>query len=109
MNEDRPRVALDWSGTATACHHNADWRNVAAMLLPFPHSWPVRCAKCGHTGTVTAATADLAAKPLRCRSRGHRQPFAPETIARARRRPTGRRASQQAAALIGRLNRWLWL
>jgi DNA-directed RNA polymerase subunit RPC12/RpoP len=51
------------------------------MLLPFPHSWPVRCAKCGHTGTVTAATADLAAKPLRCRSCGHRQPFAPKTIA----------------------------
>ena len=37
--------------------------------------------------TVTAATADLAAKPLRCRSCGHRQPFAPEVIARARRRP----------------------
>jgi DNA-directed RNA polymerase subunit RPC12/RpoP len=54
------------------------------MLLPFPHSWPVRCAKCGHTGTVTAATADLAAKPLRCGSCGHRQPFAPEVIARAR-------------------------
>jgi hypothetical protein len=69
------------------------------MLLPFSHSWPVRCAKCGHTGTVTAATADLAAKPLRCKSGGHRQPFAPEAI--ARRRPTGRRASQQAAALIG--------
>jgi hypothetical protein len=34
------------------------------MLLPFPHSWPVRCAKCGNTGTVTAATGDLAAKPL---------------------------------------------
>jgi hypothetical protein len=33
---------------------------------------------------VTAATADLAAKPLRCGSCGHRQPFAPEGIARAR-------------------------
>jgi DNA-directed RNA polymerase subunit N (RpoN/RPB10) len=42
------------------------------MLLPFAHSWPVRCAKCSHTGTVTAATADLAAKPLRCGSCGHR-------------------------------------
>ena len=61
------------------------------MLLPFAHSWPVRSAKCGHTGTVTAATADLAAKPLRCGSCGHRQPFVPETIVRARRRPTGRR------------------
>jgi len=27
------------------------------MLLPFPHSWAVRCAKCGHTGTVTATAA----------------------------------------------------
>ena len=41
---------------------------------------------------MNAATADLAAKPLRCGSCGHRQPFAPEIIARARRRPTGRRA-----------------
>jgi len=56
------------------------------------------------TGTVIAATPDLAAKPLRCGSCGHRQPFAPEAIVRARRRPNGRRASQQAAALIGRLN-----
>jgi hypothetical protein len=62
------------------------------MLLPFPHSWAVRCAKCGHTGTVTAATADLAAKPLRCGSCGHRQSLAPEIIARAPRRPNGRRA-----------------
>jgi DNA-directed RNA polymerase subunit RPC12/RpoP len=74
-------------------------------MLLFPHSWPVRCAKCGHTGTVTAATVDLAAKPLRCGSCGHRQPFAPETIVGARRRPNARGASQQAAALIGRLNR----
>jgi hypothetical protein len=68
---------------------------------------PVRSAKCGHTGTVTATAADLAAKPLRCGSCGRRQPFAPEAIARTRRRPNGRRASQPAAALIGRLNRWL--
>ena len=30
----------------------------------FPHSWPVRSVKSGHTGTVTVATADLEAKPL---------------------------------------------
>ena len=30
----------------------------------FPHSWPVRSVKSGHTGTVTVATADLGAKPL---------------------------------------------
>jgi len=30
---------------------------------------------------VTAATADLAAKPLRCGPCGHRQPFTPETLA----------------------------
>jgi hypothetical protein len=41
---------------------------------------------------VTAATADLATKPLRCGSCGHRQPFAPETIVRAPRRPNRRRA-----------------
>jgi len=48
---------------------------------------------------VTAATADLAAEPLRCGSCGHRQPFAPETIVRARHRPSGRRtrASRYAA------------
>jgi hypothetical protein len=67
------------------------------VLLPFAHSWPIRCAKCGHTGTVIAATADLAAKPLRCRSCGHRQPFAPETIVCARRRPTGRGAAAPRA------------
>ena len=62
------------------------------MLLPFPHSWAVCCCKCGHTGTISAAVADLAAKPLRCGSCGHSQPFAPEIIARARPRPNGRRA-----------------
>src|SRR6266702_1284168 len=68
------------------------------MLLPFAHSWPVRCAKCGHTGTVTAATADLAAKPLRCGSCGHRQPFEPATVVRAPRRPNGRRARAERRA-----------
>ncbi|MGY4284921.1 putative RNA-binding Zn-ribbon protein involved in translation (DUF1610 family) [Bradyrhizobium sp. LM2.7] len=68
------------------------------MLLPFAHSWPVRCANCGHTGTVTAATADLASKPLRCGSCGHRQPFAPDTIVRAPRRPNGRKARAERAA-----------
>jgi hypothetical protein len=62
-------------------------------------SWPVRFAKCGHIGTVTAATADLAWKQLPGGSCDHRQPFASETIARARRRSTGRgaRASRYAA------------
>jgi hypothetical protein len=61
-------------------------------MLPFANSWPVRCAKCGHTGTVTAATADLAAKQLRCGSCGHRQPFTPDAVIRAPRRPNGRKA-----------------
>ena len=58
-----------------------------------PVRWRLRRTYHGHTGTVTAATADLAAKPLRCGSWGDRQPFAPEAIARARRRPNGRRAA----------------
>jgi DNA-directed RNA polymerase subunit RPC12/RpoP len=45
------------------------------MLLPFAQCWPVRCAKCGHTGTISAAVADLAAKQLRCGSCGYRQPL----------------------------------
>jgi hypothetical protein len=76
------------------------------MLLPLAQSWPVRCAKCGHTGTITAATIDLAAEQLRCGSCGHRQAFAPETIIRAPRRPNGRkaRAERHAASLDPPLN-----
>jgi hypothetical protein len=34
---------------------------VMSMLLPFAHSWPVRCAKCGHTGIVTDRTGAFVA------------------------------------------------
>jgi hypothetical protein len=68
------------------------------MLLPLAQSWPVRCC---HTGTISAAVADLAAKQLRCGSCGHRQSFAPEAIVRAPRRPNGRkaRAERRGAAV----------
>jgi Zn ribbon nucleic-acid-binding protein len=68
------------------------------MQLPLPNSWPVRCAKCRHSGTVSASVADLATKQLKCVACGHRQPFAPETVVRAPRRPNGWRARQARAA-----------
>jgi len=68
------------------------------MLLPLAQSWPVRCCKCGHTAVITAAVADLATRRLCCGSCGHRQPFAPETIVRAPRRPNGRKAREERRA-----------
>jgi hypothetical protein len=72
-----------------------DWRNVMHMLLPGAQSWPVRCVKCRHTGTVTAATTDLATKQLRC---GTRQSFTPESVVRAPRRPNGRKVREARRA-----------
>lgn len=68
------------------------------MPLPLPNSWPIRCVKCGHTAAITAAVADLAARQLRCGTCGHRQPFTPETIVRAPRRPNGRKAREARRA-----------
>jgi hypothetical protein len=76
------------------------------MLLPLVQSWPVRCAKCGHTGTITAATIDLAAKQLRCGACGHRQAFAPKTIVRARRFYAGLIRNQQAEHVARDLGRY---
>jgi hypothetical protein len=40
---------------------------------------------------------------LRCGSCGHRQPFAPESIVRAPRRPNGRKArAERRAAYLGK-------
>jgi hypothetical protein len=53
---------------------------------------------------VTAATVDLAAKPLRCCSCGHHQLFAPETTA-ARRRAS---ITHIRVSLIGRMSSKPW-
>ena len=69
--------------------------------------WSLRAGVHRLTASCSVATDHhcLAAKPLRCGSCGHRQPFAPEAIARAR--PTGRmaRAGRQSK---GRRNAGLW-
>ncbi|WP_454619356.1 hypothetical protein [Bradyrhizobium cenepequi] len=67
-------------------------------MLPLSQSWPVRCRKCGHTAVINAPLADLAAKRLRCQCCNHRQPFAPESVVRAPRRPNGRKAREERRA-----------
>lgn len=61
------------------------------MLLPLAQSWPIRCAKCGHTAVITATFADLAERQLRCGCCGHRPAFEPSTIVRAPGRTGARR------------------
>jgi hypothetical protein len=34
------------------------------MFLPLCHRWPIRCARCGHKGDISAAVAELAVKTL---------------------------------------------
>jgi hypothetical protein len=67
------------------------------MLLPLAQPWNVRCIKCGHTATVTAAMTDLTAKQLRCGCCGTRQEFLPAVL-RGPRRPNGRKARAARAA-----------
>jgi hypothetical protein len=38
------------------------------MMLALAYQWPVRCAKCGHRGTINAAVADLAGQDTTLRS-----------------------------------------
>jgi hypothetical protein len=68
-------------------------------MLPLADSWNVRCIKCGHTATVTAAMADLTAKQLRCGCCGTRQEFLPAVL-RGPRRPNGRKARAARAATM---------
>jgi hypothetical protein len=82
------RLALHYRELVANMRKAIATKTVTACCCRSPF-WPVRSAKCGHTGTVTAATAELAAKPLRCGTCGHRHPSPPETIVRARRRPSG--------------------
>jgi hypothetical protein len=62
------------------------------MLLPLPQRWPIRCARCGHNGEISAALTDLATKVLACRACGHGQPDEPAAVGRSSRAANGRRA-----------------
>jgi hypothetical protein len=63
--------------------------------------WKIRCIRCGHRGEVRAATAELAARPLRCSACRHVQHFAPESVMSSRRavRPRRGRVMRRPATL----------
>jgi hypothetical protein len=65
-------------------------------MLPLPHRWPIRCARCGHKGEISAAVSDLTSKMLRCAACGHRQAFEPSNVVRSSRQANGWRSTRRA-------------